>query len=106
MAQLGGGGGGGGQSLLDLPQWLPVCLLPLPPSGARGHAHLDLLRGAGVRLRLQAQVGHWPGPGEGAPRLGVLITTESNSQSLKVMTIESNYHYKSLSVMALPGCSG
>ena len=73
MTQLGGRGGGGGESLLSLLRSL-ISLVPLSPPGAGGDSHLDLLRGAGVRLRVQTEVGQAGRPGEGASRLGVILT--------------------------------
>ena len=70
MTQLGGGGGGGGESLLSLLLRVPR----LSPAWPRSDSHLDLLRGAGVRLRVQTEVGEAGCPGEGASRLGVILT--------------------------------
>ena len=70
MTQLGGRGGGGGESLLSVLLRVPR----LSSAGARGDSHLDLLRGAGVRLRVQTEVGEAGRPGEGTSRLGVILT--------------------------------
>ena len=71
MAQLGGGGGGGGESVLSL-----VSLVPLTSPGSGRDSDLDLLSGAGVRLRLQTQVGHPSRPAQSSWRLPLILTTQ------------------------------